>query len=94
MKKTIPDFRGKLVSLSIVGDDYSYTMERAHFESQGSRLFLVGIVPRGGSNGDWSEGAVRAVAWDRVTDYLVFASVEQYQTSIAKFTKYKKKRKA
>jgi hypothetical protein len=94
MKKTVPDFSGKLVSLSIAGDSHTYTMERARFESQGGRLFLVGIVPHGGSNGDWSEGARCAVAWDGVTDYLVFDSVEHYQKGLARFEKYKSKRKA
>ena len=94
MNKTIPDFSGKLVSLSIAGNDHTYTMVQTHFESQGGRLFLVGIVPRGGSSGDWSEGARCAVAWDGVTDYLVFDSVEQYQKGLAKFGKHKSKRKA
>jgi hypothetical protein len=90
MKKTHPNFSGKLVSLSVAGDSHSYAMERARFESQAGRVFLVGIVPRGGSNGDWSEGAGCAVAWDTVTDYLVFESVEHYQKRLAKYEKYKK----
>ncbi len=93
MKKTHPNFGGKLVSLSIAGDSHTYAMERARLESQADRVFLVGIVPRGGSSGDWSEGAACAVAWDAVTDYLVFDSVEHYQKRLAKFEKYKKKRK-
>ena len=88
-----PNFSGKFVSLSIAGDSHTYAMERAHFELQGGRLFLVGIVPHGGSNGDWSEGAGCAVAWDGVTDYLVFNSIEHYLKGLAKFEKYKKKRK-
>ena len=93
-KTTFPDFSKKFVSLSIAGDSHTYAMDRPHFESQGGRLFLVGIVPRGGSNGDWSEGAGCAVAWDRVTDYLVFDSAEHYQKGLAKFKKYKSKSKA
>jgi hypothetical protein len=93
MKNTFPNFSGKLVSLSMTGDSHTYTMERARFESQGGRVFLVGIVPRGGSRGDWSEGAGCAIAWDVVTDYLVFDSVEHYQKRLAKFAKYKKKHK-
>ena len=92
-RTTFPDFSGKFVSLSIAGDS-GYTMDRPHFEWQGGRLFLVGIVPHGGSNGDWSEGAGCAVAWDGVTDYLVFDSAEHYQKGLAKFRKYKSKRKA
>jgi hypothetical protein len=91
MKNTFPDFNGKLVSLSINGDNYSYTMEQAHFESLGGRAFLVGIVPHGGSKSNWSKGAQCAVAWDSVTHYLVFDSVEHYRTALAKFKDYKKK---
>jgi hypothetical protein len=93
MKKTIPDFSGKFISLSIAGDGHTYAMERARFELQGGRLFLVGVVPHGGSNGDWSEGARCAIAWHGVTDYLVFDSAEHYQKALAKFEKYKKKRR-
>jgi hypothetical protein len=93
MKKSYPNFSGKLVSLSIAGDSYTYAMEQARFESQAGRVFLVGIVPRGGSNGNWSQGAGCAVAWDAVTDYLVFESVEHYQTGLAKFEKHKRKHK-
>jgi len=93
MRKTVPDFSGKLVSLSIAGDKHTYAMEQAHFASQGGLLFLVGIVPHGGSSGDWSEGAGCAIAWDSVTDYLVFDSVEHYQKALAKFETYKGKGK-
>jgi hypothetical protein len=93
-KTTIPDFSKKFVSLSIAGDSHTYAIDRPHFESQGGRLFLVGIVPHGASNGNWSEGALCAVAWDGVTDYLVFDSIEHYKKGLEKFEKYKHKRKA
>jgi hypothetical protein len=91
-KPKLPNFSKKFVSASIIGDEYSYTVDRPHFEMQGGKLFLIGTVPRGVSSGDWIEGAVRAVAWDRVTDYLVFDSVEHYRKGLAKFEKYKKKK--
>jgi hypothetical protein len=92
MKKTLhPDFTKKFVSVSIVGDEYSYALNCPRFEMQGGRLFLVGTVPRGGSTGDWSEGAVSAVAWDQVTDYLVFDSAEHYHKRLALFKKHKRK---
>jgi len=86
-----PDFCNKFVSLSIAGDDHSYTMESPSFESQGGRIFLVGIVPRGGSKGNWSEGAGCAIAWDCVTDYLVFDSAKQYWKRLEKFENHKTK---
>jgi len=94
-KTTFPDFSGKLISVGIVGDDHTYAIDHPRFVSQGGRWFLVGTVPPGGSSGDWSEGAVSAVAWDQVTDYLVFDSAKHYQKRLAIFEKYKKhKRKA
>jgi len=90
-KMRFPDFSNKFVSLSIAGDDHCYTMESPSFESQGGRIFLVGIVPRGGSKGNWSEGAGCAIAWDCVTDYLVFDSAKQYRKRLAQFEKHKTK---
>jgi hypothetical protein len=86
MKKTrVPDFTNKLVSVCIATDDYGYAMISPRLETQGGRLFLVGTVPRGASNRDWAEGAVRAVAWDQVTEYLVFDSIKDYRKRRSKF---------
>jgi hypothetical protein len=94
MKDTVPNFRGKFVSVSLAGEDCSHAIDRPRFEVQGGRLFLVGVIPRGGSTGDWSEGAVCAIAWDSVTDYLVFDSAKHYRKALAKFRKHKGKHKA
>ena len=74
MKKPRPDFSKKVVSCGIIGNEHTSAVERPRFEMQGGRLFLVGTVPRGGSSRDWSAGVVSAVAWDQVTDYLMFDS--------------------
>ena len=79
MKKTLPDFTQKLVSMSIAGEDSGRAVDRPHWEMQGGRLFLVGTVPCSGSTRDWCEGVKSAVAWDQVTDYLVFDSVDHYR---------------
>jgi hypothetical protein len=92
MKKTThPDFTGKFVSFSIIGDDHTFGMDRPHFELQGDRWFVIGTVPHGCSNGDWSEGAMNAIAWDQVNNYLVFDSVKHYLHGLKKFKKYKHK---
>jgi hypothetical protein len=91
MKIKHPNFTGKFVSLSVTGDDYSLTMDCPRFELQGGRWFLIGIVPKGVSNGDWSEGALRAVAWDQVNYYLIFDSLNDYLKGLKKFNKYKRK---
>jgi hypothetical protein len=77
-KRDLPDFTGKVVSVSIAGEDDGRCLERPNWQVQGGRLFLVGSVPRGGSTNDWCAGVHSAVAWDQVSDYLVFDSVEHY----------------
>ena len=90
-----PDFTDKFLSLSVIGDDHTLTMDSPHFELQAGRWFVIGSVPEGVTNGDWSEGAQRAVAWDQVNHYLVFDSADAYRKGLKKFAKYEKsKRKA
>jgi hypothetical protein len=92
MKKTrLPDFTKKLVSVSMAGDEHSYALDCPRFETQGGRLFLVGTVPHGGSTSNWSEGAMCAIAWENVTDYLVFDSAKHYQKRLEIFKKHKRK---
>jgi hypothetical protein len=91
MKNIRPDFTKKLVSLSLVGDEGTRILDCPHWEMQAGRLFLVGIVPRGGSGGDWCEGIQCAAAWDQVTDYLVFDSAKHYRKQLAIYEKRKRK---
>lgn len=92
MKKTpLPDFTKKIVQVSLIGDNHSYALVSPHFQVQGERLFLVGAVPPGGTSSNWSEGAICAVAWDKVTDYLVFESIKHYQKSREIFKKHTRK---
>ena len=89
MKKTaLPDFTGKLIQVSLVGDNHGYAMESPRFEKQGGKLFLTGRVPPGGTSSNWSEGALCAVVWDSVTDYLVFASAKHYEKRREVFRKH------
>lgn len=74
----LPDFANKVVSVSIVGDGEGRGLEHPRWETQGGRLFLIGTVPRGGSTNDWCLRIPSAVAWDQVTDYLVFDSARHY----------------
>jgi len=92
-KKKLPDFKGKCLSLSIMDDSYSYDLFNPYFDYQGDRLFILGTIPAGASESDWSEGCQGAVAWDRVTQYAVFDSVEAYTEATNKSKEYKKKNK-
>jgi hypothetical protein len=96
MKKTMfPNLTDKFLSLSVIGEDHTLTMDHPRFELQGGRWFVSGRVPEGVTNGDWSEGAVRAVAWDQVNHYLIFDSADHYRKGLERFAKYEKsKRKA
>jgi hypothetical protein len=91
MRRTLPDFSKKLVSFSFAGADDSQCIAHPRWETQGGRLFLVGTVPRGGSMRDWCEGVVSAVAWDQVSDYLVFDSVEDYRARLKIYERRKSK---
>jgi hypothetical protein len=89
MKKTAPpDFTKKVVQVSLVGDNHCYAIDSPRFAIQSGRLFLVGVVPHGGTSSNWSEGATCAVAWDKVTDYLVFESAKHYQKARERFKKH------
>ncbi len=91
MKKSLPDFSKKLVSVSLAGEEDSRAIECPRWEIQGGRLFLVGTVPRRGSTRDWCEGIVSAVAWDQVTDYLVFDSAAHYRERLSIYERRKAK---
>ena len=71
-----PDFKGKTVSFSTA--ESTLAIVEPTFETQGGRLFVVGTIPAKASTNDWAEGRLSAVAWDAVTDYIVFDSVDQY----------------
>ena len=86
----MPDFSNKLISVSLVGDDDSRAIDCPRWEMQGGRLFLIGKVPHGCSTADWCEGIVSAVAWDQVTDYLIFDSADHYRKQLVIYEKRKR----
>jgi hypothetical protein len=88
-KTTLPDFTSKVVSVGIATDNYGYAINSPRWETQGGRLFLVGSVPHHGSVRDWAEGAVRGVAWDEVTDYYVFDSIDDFIKRQSEFRRKK-----
>jgi len=77
-----PDFKGKCLSITIMDDDINHDLFDPHFEEQAGRVFIIGTVPRGATESDWIAGCQSAVAWDRVTDYHVFDSLEDYSKAI------------
>jgi hypothetical protein len=84
----VPDLTGKVVSITIMDDNHPHDLISPVYEMQGGRLFLVGVTPAGATHSDWSVDVPWAVAWDRVTDYFVFNSLEQYQAATKKFEEH------
>ena len=83
-EKNLLGFAGKVVSFGIKED--TLAIINPEFKYQNGRLFLVGSIPKGETNNDWAEGRPCGIAWDAVTEYIVFDSVEQYIELLAKST--------
>ncbi len=78
LEEKLPDFSGKCISITIKDDSISHDLYDSHFEMQGGRLFIIGTVPEGSSASNWIANCQYAVAWDRITDYVVFENLESY----------------
>lgn len=78
MKDKLPNFTGKALSIVLIGEDDSRILVDPRFELQAGRLFLIGTSPPEASKRDWLAGLDEALAWDRVQEYVVFASAEDY----------------
>ncbi len=88
---TLPDFSGKLVYVRLLGVGYTFALNCPKWQVQGGRLFLVGTVPPKASARDWCVGQTSGIAWDQVTDYVVFDSVERYRQRVRIFDRDKGK---
>ena len=92
MKKGLPDFKGKVVYVQLLGEKrINLVVDSPHWEDHAGRLFLVGTTPPGGSSEDWCEGILSGIAWDKITDYMVFESVQDYHKHVGVFSQKKKK---
>lgn len=74
-------------------DSHNYDLFNPYFDYQADRLFILGTIPAGASESDWSAGCKGAVAWDRVTEYVVFDSLEAYNAAVNKSEENQKKKK-
>lgn len=93
MKDTLPDFTGKLVSISFADASGAMLLESPHWAMQGGKLFLTGMVTSDTTDDDWMEGLEGAVAWDKVSDYVVFESAADFRKRYALLKKRKRKNK-
>lgn len=78
-----PDLKGKCVSITIMDDSVNHDLFDPHFETQANRIFIVGTIPEGATESNWVAGCQCSIAWNRVTDYVVFESLEAYKKALA-----------
>ena len=78
MRKHLPQFAGKVLSVVCAGEDTGQLIYNPLFQEQGGRLFVVGTVPKEASRDNWMEGLTCAIAWETVQDYVVFESIDDY----------------
>lgn len=87
MKETEPEFAGKIVYLTTGArgeGGEGLILDSPRFERQCGRMFLVGIIPEQTAN--WISGISAAIAWDAVSQYLVFDSMDDYLVRVAAHT--------
>ena len=77
-----PDFSNKCISFTIQDDESNYDLFDPRFEEQCGKLFIIGTIPKGATESNWVSGKTGAVAWERVTNYYVFDSIEEYTIAI------------
>lgn len=78
----LPNFNGKILSIELQEDSTNYDLISPFFEMQGNRLFLIGEIPKGATDSNWTKGKTFALAWERVDHYIIFDSLEDYQKRI------------
>ncbi len=72
----IDDFQGKIVSFSAAGEILA--IHNPKFLEIGGRLFLIGTIPNGATEKDSAAGNQCGVAWEDVSDFIIFETEQQY----------------
>lgn len=75
-------FDGKVVSFGTANENLA--IKDIKFEYQNGKLFVIGVVPANATTNDWAKGIRCAIAWDSITEYMIFDSEEQYAELIEK----------
>lgn len=75
-------FTNKVVSFGSAGD--TLALKNVRFDLQNGILFVVGEIPIGATINDWAVGRPGALAWNSVTEYMIFESEQQYAELILK----------
>ena len=80
----IEDLTGKVISITIQDDNINHDFIDPKFETIHGRVFVTGTIPKGHTESGWTDSCPGGIAWDRVTDYIIFDSVESYQYATKK----------
>ncbi len=84
----LPDFSGKLVMFYLSSNvdiaNNTVVVEYMRFERAGDRLFVMGRVPVV-EGLEWVGNCQAAIAWDSVTYYVEFKSVEDFKRRMDQF---------
>lgn len=73
-------FKDKTVTFGTADDNLA--IKDISFQEQFGRIFVVGVIPKGTTRNDWAIGMPCAIAWDSITDYIIFDSEDSYVRSI------------
>jgi len=86
--KDLPDFSGKVVSFGL--PDSTLAMINPKFEKQAGRLFVIGTIPKESTTNDYALGNSCAIAWEAITDYIIFENEKEYKKQMKKSANKKK----
>jgi hypothetical protein len=82
---TVPDLAGKTVVIQTRNRPLSnpVVLSECRFESQGGRLFLVGVrQPCARHLRSWTDGIRSCIVWECIEEYLVFDSLSDYHSRL------------
>ncbi len=88
---TQSDFQGRVVCTYLRRADqddragYSAALYSPRFEDRGGRTWLVGQPAFNPESSYWASDAILSVAWDLVSMYFVFESLESYRQAVASY---------
>jgi len=75
-------FKNKVVSFSIGADIIAIYVN--NIEELAGELFILGNIASSSTVNDWAEGVFCGVAWNKITDFMVFDTQEIYTEAMEK----------
>lgn len=79
----LDNLKGKVISVTIIDDDINHDFIDPELVDVFGKMFITGTTPKGHAiDSGWTDNCPGGVALDRVTNYVIFDSVESYEYSI------------